>query len=121
MGVSCAVWNYFAKPVSIREFNRNLAQLAKVMAREDPRVEKSNAQAVHFPVNPPPTGTRTEWSSASPKRCAAIMQRTARRRPRSVFEDEPLPILPAVQAQFRVQLPHLPDAPADRVSVPFAQ
>ena len=25
------VWNYFAKPVSIREFNRNLTQLAKVM------------------------------------------------------------------------------------------
>ena len=25
------VWNYFVKPVSIREFNRNLTQLAKVM------------------------------------------------------------------------------------------
>src|SRR5882672_402209 len=40
------VWNYFVKPVSIREFNRNLTQL----------------------------GTRLGWSISSLKRCAAIMQ-----------------------------------------------
>src|ERR1700730_12581549 len=49
------VWNYFVKPVSIREFNRNLVQLAKVVrARSSSReIERPSST---FPVQSDASG-----------------------------------------------------------------
>ncbi len=133
------VWNYFVKPVSIREFNRNLTQLAKVIAARGSSSREIERPSSTFPGQSDAGGNspgvidliaetmRRDYARARSGRAhrrndaPRLCKGTARRRPRAVFEDEPLPILPVVQAQFRVQLPHLPDAPADRVSVPFAQ
>jgi len=44
------VWNYFAKPVSIDEFNRNLAQLAKFSANRGTERRKVERPGSMFPV-----------------------------------------------------------------------
>jgi YesN/AraC family two-component response regulator len=46
------VWNYFAKPVSVLEFNRNLAQLAKFSANQGSGRRKVERPGNMFPVQP---------------------------------------------------------------------
>jgi len=43
------VWNYFAKPVSIREFNRNLMQLTKVIGAQGPSSREIERPSSTFP------------------------------------------------------------------------
>jgi AraC-like DNA-binding protein len=43
------VWNYFAKPVSIREFNRNLTQLAKVIGARGSSSREIERPSCTFP------------------------------------------------------------------------
>jgi len=43
------VWNYFVKPVSIREFNRNLAQLSKVAASRGSECRELERPGSMFP------------------------------------------------------------------------
>jgi len=46
------VWNYFAKPVSALEFNRNLAQLAKFSAKQGSERRTVERPGNMFPVQP---------------------------------------------------------------------
>jgi YesN/AraC family two-component response regulator len=46
------VWNYFAKPVSVLEFNRNLAQLAKFSANQGSERREVERPGNMFPVQP---------------------------------------------------------------------
>jgi YesN/AraC family two-component response regulator len=46
------VWNYFVKPVSVLEFNRNLAQLAKFPTRQGSERRKVERPGNMFPVQP---------------------------------------------------------------------
>jgi YesN/AraC family two-component response regulator len=46
------VWNYFAKPVSVFEFNRNLAQLAKFSANQGSERRTVERPGNMFPIQP---------------------------------------------------------------------
>jgi YesN/AraC family two-component response regulator len=65
------VWNYFTKPVSVLEFNRNLAQLAKFSVNREGERREVERPGNMFPVQP----VDTVGPQPSIERIAEVVQR----------------------------------------------